>query len=753
MLFLRNAFFLLFCFFCLHSLALGQNEDMRAALYSTADSLKQVAKDAKEDTTRLAAYQSLAELYGKLNYDTAILYWHQLRANTQEAKKKAFVSYKLGVAFVNTGQYDSSSYYSQQAIRYAEKQGDSTLLVNALSNSAIPLLYQSKFEEAIPVMQHTLSCAIAIQDTATISTLYNNLAAVHFMLEDTLLGLAQMLKSLQIERNQGTQISTAIAAQNLAGIYENIGKPDSATLLVEEALALHEEIGVNRYYPNALHVRAKLYLYAEENPRDAIRLLDKAMGMMEELNLHSNLADVLITAANAYLKQGNTALALSLAEKAAKESEKHNEKSGLANVLDLKYSLLKQLGRYREALATYEDAVEIRKEIFNAEKSKQIKEMEAKYENAKIKEEMAVLGKEKEIQDLELKRKNEQLFYGFIALGVFVVLLIGVLRANHLRRRANVALQEKNEEILQQKEEITRSANNLKMANAEILQQKEEIQAQAENLREINEQISETSRALSIKNKQVTDSIRYASTIQHAVLPWEDRLRQSFEDFFIFFKPLHIVSGDFYWLDQLADGRKYLAVADCTGHGVPGAFMSMLGTTFLGEILDREQIKDPAQILEHLDQRVRLALQQEKGQNDDGMDVCLIEVLPAEGDEVPVFFVGAKRPLFYHDGEALHVLRGSRRSIGGSTLRRDKAFESHALRLKKGTMLYLTSDGYMDQLSPARKKFSTPRFKALLEEISSLPIAAQHERLDEALAAHQQECTPIDDITILGIKL
>ncbi|MGB0525419.1 MAG: GAF domain-containing SpoIIE family protein phosphatase, partial [Flammeovirgaceae bacterium] len=256
------------------------------------------------------------------------------------------------------------------------------------------------------------------------------------------------------------------------------------------------------------------------------------------------------------------------------------------------------------------------------------------------------------------------------------------------------------------------------------------------------------------KNQDITDSLRYAQTIQQAILPSTEVLTSIFANHFLLFKPKDIVSGDFYWMAE-KEGHIYLAVVDCTGHGVPGAFMSMIGTELLNELSNVSQTHNPALVLSNLDRLIYKSLNQEETKNTDGMDVCLC-VISKQADEVfHVKYAGAKRPLFYTQQGEFFELKGDRKHIGGIFQKMGKAkqFSMNEITLKKGDRLYLTTDGFVDQASPLRKKIGTKRLKKIIKQKQDLAMLDQGLFLENYLKEHQQDAIQRDDITILGVEL
>ncbi len=263
------------------------------------------------------------------------------------------------------------------------------------------------------------------------------------------------------------------------------------------------------------------------------------------------------------------------------------------------------------------------------------------------------------------------------------------------------------------------------------------------------------------KNRNITDSIRYANTIQGAVLPHQNEFAKLFGEHFILYNPKDIVSGDFYWLAH-KQGTAYLAAIDCTGHGVPGAFMSMIGHSILTEIINETSKATPAQILEEMNERLIDALHQNQESNSDGMDMCLCAFHFEESENKPttkIEFAGAKRALYYclpnsetTEKLELQTLPATRRSIGGKQ-RIEKPFENNEINVPKGTTLYLTTDGYVDQNNPNGEKIGTLKFLEIINQISDKPLVEQYLYLINYLDTFQHTTEQRDDITIIGIRV
>ncbi len=283
----------------------------------------------------------------------------------------------------------------------------------------------------------------------------------------------------------------------------------------------------------------------------------------------------------------------------------------------------------------------------------------------------------------------------------------------------------------------------------EVEAQKLKLEKQAETLQEANKEIS-------LKNEHITSSIAYAKTIQQAVLPDIQQIKQYVQDAFILYKPKDVVSGDFFWFTHVngdSSPKTIVAAVDCTGHGVPGAFMSMIGNTLLNEIVNQKRITNTEEILEELNRRVRESLKQSEKKNNDGMDMCLC-CIEQKGDEFLLSFTGAKRPLyiFNHQTNQLVEINGDRKSIGGIK-ENDKQFTRQEVMLAKGTNVYLTTDGFVDQNNMERRKFGTKLLREVLTQVSGQSGEEQLRILQRSLKQHQRGAQQRDDITMIGLKL
>jgi serine phosphatase RsbU (regulator of sigma subunit) len=291
----------------------------------------------------------------------------------------------------------------------------------------------------------------------------------------------------------------------------------------------------------------------------------------------------------------------------------------------------------------------------------------------------------------------------------------------------------------------------VKERTREVVEQKEEIETQKEEI-EAQLDLATLQRDTITKQKdQILDSIHYAERIQAAILPPLNLLDDHLSEHFVLFKPRDIVSGDYYWARE--KGQKLLvAVADCTGHGVPGGFLSMLGISSMNEIVNRNAALDPGKILEQLRQVV-IASMHQTGSRDEAQDGIEIALCIIDLKKKVMEYSGANRPLYLvRDGEVQHF-RPDRMPIGIYE-QEPVPFTNHSIKLKKGDSIYLFSDGYVDQLGgPKRKTFRAINFRKLLLDIQDQPMERQKVILSENMARWQGKVEQIDDVLVMGFRI
>jgi serine phosphatase RsbU (regulator of sigma subunit) len=236
------------------------------------------------------------------------------------------------------------------------------------------------------------------------------------------------------------------------------------------------------------------------------------------------------------------------------------------------------------------------------------------------------------------------------------------------------------------------------------------------------------------------------------MLPEERLIRKHFPNSFVLNKPKDIVSGDFYWCDGI-DNKHFLVAADCTGHGIPGAFMSMLGISGLSDIILQKEIHDTSNILRALHQHISHSLRQNVTESQDGMEMIIIMY---DSEKKIVSYAGAMNAIYYIQNEELFEIKATKMPIGGSQHGVERYYESHIIDVSTPSVIYLCSDGYQDQFGGLQnRKFTTARMKKLFLEIHKHPLVAQEQMLDMTFEAWREEGREhqIDDMLVIGVKI
>jgi len=293
-------------------------------------------------------------------------------------------------------------------------------------------------------------------------------------------------------------------------------------------------------------------------------------------------------------------------------------------------------------------------------------------------------------------------------------------------------LKDANEDLEQK---VIDRTKELAHKNEEVRKSRDILYKQAEEMRKVN-----------IK---ITNSINYAKRIQNAILPPQETIEEKIPDSFVLFKPKDIISGDFYWFGEVSN-KIILGAFDCTGHGVPGAFMTLIGNDIMNFIIHAEHTTDPAEILSKLHTKIVEHLKQDSTQNQDGMDVAICVL---DKDKNELIFAGAKNTLVVINEGEVSEYKGDKFPIGGTRGYSERDFTKQVIPLNGGSSFYMFSDGYIDQFGgDENKKFMRKRLKNLLKDIANQPMKEQKEVLDETIVDWMSGHNQIDDILVMGFR-
>lgn len=629
------------------------------------------------------------------------------------------------------------------------------------------------YRRALEYTEQALALAQRAGDKRSLFKLYNNIGFLHKRVSSPNRSLEAFENAYRLAKDNPDVFSEseqAVVLENIGVLYTNLRRYDEAAQYYEQALAL-----VQRSDDKA--EMAKVYNYIAINEMLSNRL-NRAFTVAEaavKLATEIRRDDILVSS---YEVMENLYKQRRRFDKAAEYEKKRLE---LVNRLELEEELRrKEQLRYQLEVTQKEYALrtaQYEREIQLAEAARLRQESELAAARARAEEEE----RKRVERELELERQRRQAAEREqeaerrrIALenaqreaSVQAQLREEAERARIEAERAQQAIAEKarlQEEALRQAELAAAREREIKQYLSYIIAllglvvlavawgfyQSRRLNRQ---LAAKNAEIERQRQEIALQNAQMQSSIRAARVIQQAVLPSKAIFSVLFKEHFVIFLPKDVVSGDFYWV--YAKGiKKIVASVDCTGHGVPGAFMSLIGNTLLDKLIKLQNMTDPDAVLEKLHKEVRLALHQEESENRDGMDVALVTIEDKEQNQVLVSFAGARRPLYYIERgtNTVKVVKGTRRSVGGIQ-NEDLRFERHEILIPKGSYLYLGSDGYVDQNNAERKKFGEKAFISLLESIAHQPLEEQKEILEKSLRDYMRGTEQRDDISLVAVRV
>jgi serine phosphatase RsbU (regulator of sigma subunit) len=540
------------------------------------------------------------------------------------------------------------------------------------------------------------------KDSASIAINYVDIGVIHKQMEDTEKALEYQLKASAILERIGMESRLAATYGNIGTIYQRKKQLKEALLYYNKVLSISEKtkdsINIARCYFNM----GTAYI-DNGHPADGLPYIEKAKAIVEQLGDETGMAKVYNRLGMIYTEKKQYAAALDILTRSYALSVKLRSLVLTSESSGALYELYSETGNYKEALRYHEKYIEARDSLVNEQKSKEVARKGMQYEFDK-KQEQQRMEQEKRDALAQAEVNHQRLIRnGFIGGFILMLMLALVVYKGYFDKKAS---------------------------NRIILSQKAIVEE---------------------KNKQITDSINYAQKIQSAIFLPEEEFRKFLPQSFILLKPKDIVSGDFYWVTRAGKEIIY-ATADCTGHGVPGGFMSMLGTSLLNEIVNEKGITEPAMILDMLRERVITSLRQSgaAGEARDGMDIMVIKLDPAG---LAMTYSGANTPGFIvtngPSGKELMELAADKQPVGFSY--NSQPFTQSTLQLKKGDVIYTFTDGYADQFGgPGGKKFKYRQLKELLLTVSSQPPHRQKETLEHAIESWKGSLEQVDDILVIG---
>jgi serine phosphatase RsbU (regulator of sigma subunit) len=637
----------------------------------------------------------------------------------------------IGIIYSELSMFDKSLNFYISSEKLYEELHDTSGLIQSDINIGATYSDIQLYEKAKNYYEKALNLSLATNNKENTAYCYANLGVCQKITGNYAKALEYYIKLETIAEELSNKYLIGTAYLNMANLFINMNEPYKGYQIAKKYLKL---------YANSTEPATLYYGY---------NVLGNSEIDLGEFN------------------QGIKHLLISLDK--AKEINSGNLILQTSNNLADAYEIIND---FKQAYFYKKITYQLSDSLFKANNIKQMTDIETKYQTEKKEHQIEVLNKDKKLQDLELEKKQKELRNrNYIIFGIAIVLLIiiffssALYKTLQLKRKANFLLKQRNVEIQQK--------------NEEIMAQRDEIQAQRDEVTNQRDKIA-------IQQKKITDSILYASRIQNAVLPPTEILKEYLPEHFILYRPRDIVSGDFYWIHQ-QQAKIFIAAADCTGHGIPGAFMSMMGVAFLNEIITKLNNPTASEILDQLRVNVKRSLHQtgKTGEQKDGMDISLCII---DKDKKQLEFAGANNPLYIipsvilkeceeqlscaaksridastepalSNANVLSIttrlieLKGDKMPIGVH-LTDEKPFTNNVYEYNLGDTIFLFSDGYNDQFGgPHEKKFMQSRFKQLLLDINSKPLSEQKNELEYSIERWMGKHEQIDDILVIGVRI
>ena len=658
-----------------------------------------------------------------------------INTNNQEDTLKAQTLWRLGQMYQNINELDSSLTILNQSLKLAQKLKHSTTIISIYGSIGAMYLIKSDPPKALINFQNMLREAQEIGNKQAESLALQRIGKLYETQTDYEKALEFYQKADQIEAKLNNLSSRALVLNNIGNAYSYLNKFDTALNYQLQSLELRKQQGNTQVLGYSYNDIAFIYSRMD-SLETAKTYYQKSLDIFLQTNRKWEIGVISHNLSSLYLNLNEIDKAIIYGEQGYKAAIEIGSNSSIFNnaiTLSLAYNQKKEFKKAYEYAAkslAYQDS------LFNEQNEREIGRLESRLELEKKEAE-----NQKQQNIINLQRQTN-IAIG-VGLGIALIFAFFLLRGRKLLKEKNNALKLSNEQINQQKEEILTQSENLKEAYEEIKQINEEISTKHDELNERNLVIEK-------KNHDIMGSINYGSRIQNALLPFHSQIAESFNEFFILFKPRDIVSGDFYWFEQLGD-KQILASVDCTGHGVPGAFMSMLGVGALDDAVLRQGHTAPEKILSHLDKYIQNVLQQEHTENKDGMEMSICTI---DKSNNTLTFAGARHHLYYFQDNVGTLIKGDRLGVGGMPIRKEKVFTQKSISIETPTTIYVYTDGYPDQFGGDEgRKFMSKRLRRLIDKIQLKPLQEQKEILESQLADWMENQKQVDDILIIGMRI
>lgn len=682
--------------------------------------LVEIYKAEKDLAATVSAYEALANINKQVNNVAgAIRYLEQVeRISWQRADTLKIIQTLNNLGFLQKrhGNLKGAIEYFQRALElpndYLENQD---VRVSMLTNLGVAYTNLGFFSRAKDAYSEALQIRQKSGDIVGQANLLNYLASNAYMSQNNSQALKYSDESIKLAVRKN-------AYQELIESYKLM-----SLVYKEEKNTEKTEIYQQSYQDIRGRMKAQ-----ETKEREKLLTIQERIDAKEDY-----IKSLIVEQEQLALDQERQANALKLKEK---ELILLRKNQALQEAELLNQQLAQERAEQRLAIAQQELLAEKQKrelsELQRLQERQSLELEQNQLEQDKQEKAIALLEAERKLQKQRLRQEATLRKYGYGIISLFLA-IIGLVSYGFVQKRQD------NQKLQGQQAKIQEQNEHLKASEQMLITSVKKMEV-------IQKALQEQKKKLEIENYKTQESLQYAKRIQFSILPSDRESVEMFPKSFVIFRPKDVVSGDFYWMSEHENCR-IVSVVDCTGHGVPGALVSLIAYNMMNEAIGERGLRNPASILDYLNRQIKKRLREGDNSIQDGMDIgiCMLETQP--NNTIHLRYAGAKHTLYTVRNGTLEILKGIRKTVG-SIPTDINTLEKH-LELSTGDSLYLTTDGFIDQSNPERKRFGSRKLKKLIQEWHGLSIEEQHTRFITALEAHQQSTEQRDDINLIGIKI
>lgn len=702
--------------------------DLRAQDDKLIDSLENDTH-SKIDTIKAKALFNLSFIYSK-KYDSTVqkstVYADELLTFSETANSKLI---KVLANLAKGRELDARSKFIEAVEFYrngrmlAEELGRIEYILRCGMGEAVILKEKGDYKGATDLLYKLLELSEKSNNIEGRIISLSNIANIYNNKGETEKAIEMQHEIVKIDKELNDSYGLSIDYNNIASIYFESEQSDSAYIYFHKALKLKREVG--DVYGAAITMSNLGKYFVDEGKLDsALYYLEISLKDREELNDILGLAWTHTYLGEYYTKAGNLNQAEWHFEKGLVYSAEMESMSNTAEIYEEQSKMYARFNQYDKAYDYVNKYYVLKDSLLNKENLKDMANLEFKYQTEKKVLEIENLKKDQVIKDAELQNEKEinqektrQQYLAYAAMGFFILFGIAALTAFIRKKKDNKIISEQKSAVEKQKN-----------------------------------QIEEQKHMLEEKNQEIIDSINYAKRIQSAILPQQKTIQQYLPESFVLYKPKDIVAGDFYWMEHV-ENTVLIAAADCTGHGVPGAMVSVICNNGLNKSVHEHQLVRPGDILDKTRELVISEFSKSEEQVKDGMDIALCSIIRHD-EGATVEYSGAHNPLWIirKGTQEIEEIKASKQPIGNSD--HFEPFATNEIKLQKGDVIYIFSDGYADQFGGDKgKKFKAANFKSLLISVSELPMEDQKKEIDQTFEAWRGSIEQLDDVCVIGVRI